>query len=134
MSRFLSNPTLYPFIATDTGIWTWVVGEPLIWEVGPPGSGWLITIQPGFTSDLGSIPWWSRIVFNPANPQVARAYLLHDFINSLTRCELPHWVNSYGSQFAASQFYEAMVIDNVGLLNRKIQFIAVILGIAKSEW
>lgn len=134
MSRFLTTPTIYPFQAADTGKWTWTVGEPLVFEVGPAASGHLITVEPGFTSDLGSIPWFARWLLNPANPRCARAYLLHDKINELTSHVLPHWLNGYSSQFAAACLYEALAIDGEPEFSRKAQFFGVAAWIGKREW
>lgn len=124
---------LYPFRAADTGRWTWTVGGLLEWECGPIGSGWIIGIEQGFTSDLGSIPRLARFLFNPADPQCARAYLLHDKINTATREALPYWLDGMSSQFAASQLYEAFAVDGVGLINRELQFYGVLMGIAFNE-
>lgn len=127
MSRFLTRPTLYPFRAADTGLWTWTVDAPLLFELGPLGSGLVIACEPGFTSDLGSVPLWARWLFNPADPQCARAYLVHD--RALRDIPL-----GLSAQLAAAALYDALVLDGVAPWNRKLQTAGVVLGIAREEW
>lgn len=134
MSRFLSNPTIYPYRAKDTGRWAWAFDDPLGLELGRRGSGWELWTEPGFTTDLGSIPGLARIVINPADPQCARAWGMHDHCNRLTQEVLPNWMEGHSSQFAVGVLYECLALDEVPLWNRKLQFFAVAAGIAKAEW
>ncbi len=111
------------------GRWQWTVTAPLVWEVGHLGSGFVITVPVGFTSDLGSIPAWLRWLFTGHDADSVKAYLLHDFIL------LPeHRAMGWSSQFAASQLYDAMRADDVALWSRRLQYHGVNLGIASDEW
>lgn len=132
MSRFLSNPTIYPFKAADTGRWTWAVDSPLGFEVGPRGSGLELWTVPGFYSDLGSIPWLLRSLINPADPQCARAWLMHDWCNKLTGDVMPDWLDGFGSQFAAAVLYEGLKLDEVPKAKRIAQYLGVVAWIG--EW
>lgn len=134
MSRFLSRPSIIPFKAADTGRWAWTVDDPLLFEVGPSGSGLIIEVEQGFSSDLGSIPPLLRWVFNPADPQCAPAYLVHDKVNQLTGTVMPHRLNGYSSQFAAACLYEALALCDVPMWSRKLQYAGVTVGIANAEW
>jgi hypothetical protein len=91
-------------------------------------SGAVLTVPMGFVSDLGSIPWPVRWLFKPGDEAARRAYLLHDYILTLMKRGL------CSSQYAASQFYEAMKADGVPLWSRRLQYHGVSLGIAGDEW
>ena len=50
---------IWPF-KDDAGHWLWiVVGEPITWEIGKPGSGFILAVPDGFVSDLASIPGYT---------------------------------------------------------------------------
>jgi hypothetical protein len=124
MSAFTKGGTIYPFRAADTDAWTWALGEPLVWEVRGAGRGFDLTVPQGFVSDLGSIPWWCRWAVNPADPQLAKAFILHDWI-----------LAEFGpacQPFAASQLYEAM--RALGAPQGKRKLIAVAVVAAIDDW
>lgn len=133
MSRFLADQrtVIAPF-KDGAGKWWWATSGEIAWEVGPPGSGWFVVIPEGFLTDLGSIPGIVRWLFNPADPQCARAYVLHDYL--LSGLVRPNWLDGISSQQAAAHLYEAMAFDGVSMNSRKAQFFGVMLGIAASEW
>lgn len=134
MSRFLSNPTIYPYKATDTGRWAWAVDKPLGLELGPRGSGWELWTDEGFTSDLGSIPLLIRPLINPADPQCARSWLMHDWCNRLTGKVMPYWLEGFSSQFAVGVLADCLALDGVPRWSRIAQYFAVSAGISEKEW
>lgn len=82
MSRFTTTTAVYPFRAADTGLWTWALAEPLVWEVRDASGAVTgeIVVPVDFLTDLGSIPPLLRWLFNPADPQCAKAYIGHDWL------------------------------------------------------
>jgi hypothetical protein len=124
MSAFTQGGAIYPFRAADTGTWAWALAEPLVWEVRGLGGGFTITAPVGFATDLGSIPPIGRIVVNPADAQLAKAFVLHDFI-----------LAEFGpacQPFAASQLYEALRALDCPQWKRKLITAAVVAGI--DDW
>jgi len=123
MSRFTSHGALYPFQAADTGLWTWALADPLIWEVRDAAGTVTseIIVPAHFITDLGSIPWWARWLFSPADPQCAKAYVLHDFV-------LMTWGPERQLE-AAGLAYQAMKALGVCLWRRLLQTAAIIAGI-----
>lgn len=124
MSAFTGSCAVYPFLAADTGKWAWALSEPLVWEVRGPTGSFDIVVPAGFLSDLGSIPWFGRIFINPADPQLAKAFVLHDYI-----------LEAFGPEkqpFAASQLYEALRALGCSELKRKLISAAVLAAI--DDW
>lgn len=124
MSAFTGSGAVYPFKAADTGQWAWALAEPLVWEVRGPEATFTITVPAGFDTDLGSIPAWARWLINPADPQLAKAFVLHDYI-----------LRAFGPEkqpFAASQLYEALRALDCPHWKRKVIVTAVVIGI--DEW
>jgi len=120
VSAFTGSGAVYPFKAANTGCWTWVLAEPLTWEVRWPDRTWTITVPALFETDLGSIPWWCRSLFNPADPQASKAYILHDWI-----------LKTWGPEeqfFAAGELRKALRALNVAEWKRKAQLIGVTAG------
>lgn len=60
----------------------WTLDSPLQWELLRKGSGLVVTVPAGFQTDLASIPWWARGLFNPEDPAYAKAAILHDYLLS----------------------------------------------------
>lgn len=125
MSRFTTHGAVYPFRAADTGQWSWALAEPLIWEVRDASGAVtsLIAVPAHFLTDLGSIPAWGRWLFNPADPQCAKAYILHDWA-------LVTWGTDRQIE-AAGIFYQAMVALGVPRWRRVLQTLVIIAGIDK---
>src|SRR6185437_8718655 len=98
MSAFTENLSITPFGSE------WEVEAPLRWELLRKGSGLAVTVPAGFTTDLASIPWWLRWLYNPADPRYAKAVVLHDWLlvdPAISRLE------------AAAVFYEALCASGV---------------------
>lgn len=123
MSRFTTHGALYPFRAADTGLWTWALAEPLVWEVRTAAGEVTdeIIVPTNFLTDLGSIPWWGRWLFNPADPQCAKAYVLHDWVLAL-------WGPERQLE-AAGVMREALAALGVSEGRRKLQVLGVVAGI-----
>lgn len=124
MSSFTGSGAVYPFRAADTCKWEWVLAEDLSWEVRGPEAMLTIVIPAGFLTDLGSIPWCGRWLINPADPQLAKAFILHDYI-----------LRAFGPEkqpFSASQLYEALRALDAPRWKRKLVTAAVIVGI--DDW
>ncbi|SFV31377.1 Protein of unknown function [Devosia crocina] len=124
MSLFTGSGAVYPFQAADTGEWSWVLAEDLAWEVRGPEATFTITVPAFFQTDLGSVPPLARWLINPADPQLAKAFVLHDYI-----------LQAFGPQkqpFAASQLYEALRALRAQRWKSKTITAAVVLGI--DDW
>ena len=125
MSQFTSSGAVYPFLAADTGQWTWALAEPLTWEVRD-AFGFVtdtIIVPAHFLTDLGSIPALARPLFSPADPQCAKAYILHDWLLSL-------W-GSERQLEAAGVMHQALRALGVSGWRRNSQVLAVIAAIDK---
>jgi hypothetical protein len=123
MSRFTKHGAIYAFEAEDTGQWAWVISEPVVWEVrnslGEVMSE--IVIPQYFVTDLGTVPWWARWLINPADPQCAKAWILHDYV-----------LETYGPERqieCSGILYEALKALKIPKWKRKVQWLAVIVGI-----
>ena len=51
--------------------------EPLLWEVGAKGSGWILEIAPGTVFDI-TVPWYARPFLSPHDHKVLPAAAVHD--------------------------------------------------------
>lgn len=78
MSAFTDQVTISP-----SGT-LWMTDAPLNWELLREGSGLVVSVPTGFKTDLATIPWWARWLFNPEDPAYAKAAILHDFLLSDT--------------------------------------------------
>jgi len=121
--HFTAHGSLYPFQAADTGLWSWVIADPLVWEIRNPAGivTGEIVVPAYFTTDLGTIPWLVRWLFNPADPQCAKAYVLHDWLLSL-------W-GSERQLEAAGVMHQALRALGVSGWRRNSQVLAVIAAI-----
>lgn len=138
MSHFLQSQQLniHPF-KDDAGKWWWAVSSDFAYVLGGDPAVYdeqyvLFVVPQGFLTDLGSIPWYVRWLFNPAASECARAYVLHDYVNSLT-AQRPPGMGVWSSQVAAAMLYEALAFDGVPYWSRLVQTLGVFLGIAKGE-
>ena len=78
----------------------------------------LIVVPKGYKSDLLSIPWIFRRLFNKGGPG-RRASIVHDWA-----CDArPEWCPCL---LAADIFLEAMRVDNVGKIRRGLMYYAVL--------
>lgn len=132
MSRFLqTGPLTIAAWKRDDGTPIWITSEPIDFALGDDREA-TFSVPRGFETDLGSIPTWLRWLFNPASSRTARAYVLHDYINSLTKGR-PPGPGVWSSQVAASILYDAMALDGEPVWSRLVQWAGVCLGIAKGE-
>lgn len=97
----------------------WMVGVPVTWELLHLGSGLMVTVPAGFTTDLATVPWWARWLLNPVDPDFAKAAILHDWLlvdPSNSRLE------------AAAVFHDALLASRVS------HFRAVPMTLAVWAW
>jgi hypothetical protein len=76
----MSELTITHLSGNDTHSWRlWRLAEPLIYEVGGRGSGRVIVVSKGFTTDGTSIPqfMWSIL---PVWASWSRAGVIHDVL------------------------------------------------------
>lgn len=123
MTRFTTSGAVYPFRAADTGLWTWALAEPLVWEVRDASGAVTgeIVVPVDFLTDLGSIPPPLRWLFNPADPQSAKAYILHDWC--LARWGPDRQVEAVGVM------HEALRALDVPQWSRRLQVAGVLAGV-----
>lgn len=133
VSRFLAAAplTIAAWKRAD-GTPIWITSEPFAFQLGDE-SGPVFEVERGFETDLGSIPHLVRTIWNPSNPRCARAYVLHDKINTLT-AQRPPGPGVWSSHLAAAVLYEALTFDGEPAWSRKAQFLGICFGIAKAEW
>lgn len=139
MSRFTSALELQLIEKPDgsadlkDGRCQWRVLEPLVYDVGEEGSGETITVPPGATTDLASIP---RLVTNilPPDGPWTKAAVVHDFLyRTQGRCQLnlQRWrtrSKPYSRAEADGILNEAMKVVEVPTWKRWVIFNAVRLG------
>jgi hypothetical protein len=132
MTSILTSTVLniHPF--KDNGKWVWAVSDDFYVQFGN-ADGPVFIIPMGFSTDLGTIPWWVRSLFNSSDPAAAPAYVAHDWINSLTQGQ-PPGPDVWSSQAAAAMLYDMLRIQGVPLWSAKAQYLGVVAGIAKKEW
>ena len=112
MSAYTDNLSISPRF---DGRWTLL--RSLRWDVGYKGSGLHWIVPAGFQSDLASIPWFARMVFDRGDSRYAKAAILHD-----------HMVVSGVDQLtAAAEFQSALRADGVAAWRRLIMLLAVAL-------
>lgn len=79
----------------------WSVSRPFVFWSGEEGAGLAVAVEAGFLTDLGSIPRVARLIFEPADPRWAAAFVTHDKL-----CELA----GFPRVVAAAVFLEAMAV------------------------
>lgn len=136
MSHFFSDQrlTIASFVRPD-GKTVWVTSRDFGFVLGGidgQTTPAMFIVPEGFETDLGSIPWWARAIFSPSDPQAARAYVLHDWVNYLTAGR-PPGKNVWSSRVAAAILYDALRLDGASPLKAGVVTTAVTLGIAKGE-
>ncbi len=94
----------------------WRLSCPLQWEIGRKGSKLWVLVPPGFETDLASIPFWARPLFNPADARFAKASVLHDYLIS----------KGWAPPSASAAFAEALTADGVGKWRASIMGLAVL--------
>lgn len=114
MSRFTQPVTISQLEGSDH---KWVVEtEDLAWEIGELGSGDLVPIPKGTTTDLASVPriFWA---FLPPHGRHTNASILHDRLYDVG--------DERGRKWADQQFLEAMLALGVPPLRAKFMWWAV---------
>lgn|GEM_PF-1782168 len=91
----------------------------LTYEVGFLGSGWLLTAQKGFCTDLASIPSWTQRFRwgRRLARKLARSAIVHDLLRQDRRV---------GKVTGDLIFFEALGVDRVRLAWRLIALAAVL--------
>ncbi len=80
------------------------------------------TVPAQFETDLATIPWWGRWLFNPGDAQTARAAIVHDAL-LMARWE---------ERVAGGVFYAELRRDGVRAFRARIMAWAVVF--ASSSW
>ncbi|MBU2533335.1 MAG: DUF1353 domain-containing protein [Alphaproteobacteria bacterium] len=111
MSAYTGHLALFP-----TPSRSWRLAETLAWEIGRKGSELFVFLPPGFETDLASIPFWARSLFNPADARFAKASVLHDYLIS----------TGWAPPSASAAFAEALAADGVGKWRASIMGLAVL--------
>lgn len=123
--------TIQPFRRSD-GVMVWITSSEIRFRFGDD-TGPLFVVPMGFETDLGSIPAALRWFFSPSDPECARSYVLHDWINTLTN-KRPPGAGVWSSLAAAAVLYDALRCDQVSVLKSRTIHMGVTAGIAKNEW
>lgn len=134
MSEFLTDDRLniQPMQRED-GTWVWVTSRAFGFRFGSYGDyGCIFTVPMGFETDLGSIPWWCRWLLNPSDPSCSTAYVIHDYVNSITKRRRPG-IGVVSSHMAASVLYDALRLCGVSPFKAGTIYSGVVAGIAKDE-
>lgn len=132
MSMYVGDSQLmiYP-LRLPGGEWRWITSRSFSFQYGGFG-GPIITVPQGFETDLGSIPPLVRVILSPSDPACAQAYVLHDWINTLTN-RRPPGPGVWSSGSAASILYDALRVKDVPVWKAELIRTGVQLGIAKGE-
>ena len=69
-----------PLVVSPGGDKLWVTDVSFQYEIGMLGSGLIVTVPVGFETDLGTIPFYARVIINPADAKCAKAFVLHDYL------------------------------------------------------
>jgi hypothetical protein len=114
MGRFLTPLVIKEF---EGAPFCWQIDEPLIYELGAPGSGRLINVHPGFVTDGASVPWllWAIL---PTWGKYGRAAVVHDFLCYLQHQGRPH-PEAITRRQADAIFLDAMTATGVRFCVRR---------------
>ena len=96
----------------------WRLAAPLAWDIGKKGSGLTFVVPAGFASDLASVPWYARWLFNPADPRFAKASILHDAMLADP---------NFSRLTAAAEFAQALAADEVRVWRCVVMGLAVLV-------
>lgn len=107
MSSFTEPLILEALSSTRQGRGEFLVHKPFRYEVGHLGSGDVIEVPAGYTTDLCSVPWFAR-AFIPLSGRIAKPALLHD------------WLLDQGDARAHDVFDEAMRVAGVRPFKRRL--------------
>jgi hypothetical protein len=113
---------------TADGRCQWFVVTPLTYEVGAENSGQSITVPPGATTDLASIPRLVTNLFPPDGPWVKAAVVHDDLYRKGGDVQRRGHPAPYTRAEADGILREAMAVLGVGWLTRQIIWSAVRVG------
>jgi hypothetical protein len=116
----------------DDGVWVWIVSRRFTFVFGDDLNRQVFTVPAGFETDLGSIPAWGRWMISPSDPGCAQAYVLHDYLNTITAKRRPGF-GVLSSVAAAAVLYDAMRCNYVPVWKATTIHTAVLAGIASGE-
>lgn len=118
---------------TKAGRCQWLLSSPLSYDVGAEGSGEVITVPAGATTDLASIPRWAWSLFPPDGPWL-KAAVVHDH---LYRTKGTCWLDGFNGRTRAKPYTraesdailkEAMAVLGVPAWKRSVIYAAVRVG------
>jgi len=127
VGAFTGELTITHLSGNDTQCWRlWRLAEPLTYEVGSRGSGRLILVSKGFTTDGTSIPQflWSIL---PVWANWSRAGVIHDYLCYRIAVNNPH-PEAPTRDEADRIFLEALLDLNVGRVQRYALYCGVRIG------
>ena len=104
----------------------WRLGEPLIYEVGGPGSGRVIRVPNDFVTDGPSIPRILRRIL-PVWAIYSPAGVIHDYLCYLIARNNPH-PEAPTRDDADRIFFDAMTALNVGRVEKYVLYWGARLG------
>lgn len=81
---------------------TYALNEPMQWDIGAKGSGWVLTIPAGTTFDI-SVPRWLEWIQSPHDRRVLPAATIHD---ELLR-------RGHDAAFASAEFRRASIARGI---------------------
>ena len=93
---------------------TYMVTEPISWEIGVEGSGLWLTVPKGFYFDV-SVPLLLRPFLDPHDPRFLKAAALHDFALA----------KGFDRTTAAAAFSEGLRAGNVSRTLRLLMVLSV---------
>jgi Protein of unknown function (DUF1353) len=94
---------------------TWILHDPLSYDVGTEGSGDRITVPHGFKADFSSVP---RPLWRWLSPwgKHGNAAVIHDYL---------YWMQTRPRRTADDIFLEAMTVLEVPPLDKRLMYWAV---------
>ena len=118
MSRFLTTLIIEDTNRQQDGRELFRLDEPLDYELGHAGSGYVITVPAGFYTDFASVPrfFWRLL---PPWGEHGRAAVLHDWLYQ------PE--SGFTKVVSDAIFYEAMRVSGVSWWKRCVMLAAVVV-------
>ena len=129
MGAFTSELTITHLSGKDRHGWRfWRLAQPLIYEIGGPGSGRVIRVSKDFITDGPSIPQFLWRIL-PVWASYSRAGVIHDYLCYLIADNTPH-PEAPTRADADRIFFEAMTALNIGW----VQKYALYWGVCFATW
>jgi hypothetical protein len=127
VGAFTSELTMTHLSGNDRHSWRrWRLAEPLIYEVGGPGSGRVIRVSKDFVTDGTSIPQFLWRIL-PVWGSYSRAGVIHDYLCYRIARNNPH-PEAPTRDHADRIFFEAMTVLNVGWVRKYALYWGVRFG------